>query len=341
MNSPSQSSRSEAVETSQASVADARAQSRLRSALLSLLRCKHIGTAAAALTGLAGAKDLSRKISTMCGYVPATVEIQLPEHLSGHRFLMNGAHGKDPVARSLWWGGWAGFERPFPDLFAACSQSSHCVLDVGSFSGLYSIIAATCSPAAQVFAFEPYPDARALLEANLTRNRPVNRVQVVPVAVSDHAGEAVLYVPTTTTGLLESASSLNSHLYDVTLKRITVPLLTLDSFLADRQVGPVDLMKIDVETYEPYVLRGGARMLRQDRPVIFLEILQTADADALDAIRREFDYLDGILLEDGVLWQNPVRNRDGRNDHVFCPREKRDWLQQRVELAGYKVTGSV
>ncbi len=112
-----------------------RTQSRLRSALLSLLRRKRIGTAAAALTGLAGAKELSRKISTMCGYVPATVEIQLPEHLSGHRFLMNGAHGKDPVARSLWWGGWAGFERPFPDLFAACSQSSRCVLDGGSFSG--------------------------------------------------------------------------------------------------------------------------------------------------------------------------------------------------------------
>jgi FkbM family methyltransferase len=341
MNSPSKSSRSDAVGPSQTGVVDARAQSRLRSALLGLLRRKSIGPAAAMLTGLAGAKDLSRKISTICGYVPETVEIQLPEHLSGRRFLMNGAHGKDPVARSLWWGGWAGYERPFPDLFAACSQSTRCVLDVGSYSGLYSMIAATCSPAAQVFAFEPYPDARAFLEANLTRNRQIDRIEVVPVAASDHAGEADLYIPTTSTGLLESASSLNSQLYDVTLKRITVPLLTLDSFLAKRQAGPVDLMKIDVETYEPYVLRGGARMLREDRPVIFLEILPAADADALDAIRREFDYLDGILLEEEVRWQDSVRNRDGRNDHVFCPREKRDWLRQRVELAGYKVTGSV
>jgi hypothetical protein len=141
--------------------------------------------------------------------------------------------------------------------------------------------------------------------------------------------------------LLESASSLNSQLYDATLDRITVTLRTLDDFLAERKVGPVDLMKIDVETYEPRVLRGGARMLREDRPVIFLEILPTADADALDTIRREFDYLDGVLLEDGVQWQDPLRSREGRNDHVFCPREKRDWLQQRVELAGYRVTGSV
>jgi hypothetical protein len=73
-------------------------------------------------------------------------------------------------------------------------------------------------------------------------------------------------------------------------------LRTLDGFLAERKVGPVDLMKIDVETYEPQVLRGGARMLREDRPVIFLEILPATDADALETIRREFDYLDGVLL---------------------------------------------
>ncbi|MBV8487133.1 MAG: FkbM family methyltransferase [Planctomycetaceae bacterium] len=317
-----------------------RTQSRLKSALVDLLHRKSVGTSAAVLTGLAGAKDLSRKISTLCGYVPLTVEVHLPNHLSGRCFLMNGAQGLDPVSRSLWWGGWAGYERPFPDLFAACSQSSRCVLDVGSFSGLYSMIAAICSPEAKVFAFEPYPNARALLEANLRSNRLVNHIQIVPVAASDHAGEADLYVPTTTTGLIESASSLNSQIYDATLDRIIVTLTTLDSFIAERKVGPVDLMKIDVETYEPQVLRGGARMLREDRPVIFLEILPAADADALDTIRREFDYLDGILLEEGVLWQDPVRNREGRNDHVFCPREKRDWLQQRVELAGYRVTGS-
>lgn len=183
----------------------------LRASIVNLLQYKRIGVPAAVLTNRVGANELSRKISILCGYVPPTVEVIPPANFAGgRRFLMGGAGGLDPVARANWWCGWQGYEKPFPDLFASCSRSSRLVLDVGAYSGFYSMVAATCSPEARAIAFEPYPVARGLLEANLASNRDRfgGRISVVPMAAGESSGMADLFVPPTTTGLLESASSL-------------------------------------------------------------------------------------------------------------------------------------
>lgn len=132
-----------------------------RSALVDLCRIKPIGKAAAALARLIGSGEISRKISVLCDYVPSVVDVQIPAQIADGRFRMGGADCRDPVSRDLWWKGGLKYESPFPEIFAACSLGSRCVLDVGSFSGLYSLIAATCSPTSRVFAFEPFPVARA------------------------------------------------------------------------------------------------------------------------------------------------------------------------------------
>jgi hypothetical protein len=52
---------------------------------------------------------------------------------------------------------------------------------------------------------------------------------------------------------------------------VTVTKVTGDSFLAEHGIGQVDLIKIDVEAHEVYVLRGLRQTLQQHRPVITLE----------------------------------------------------------------------
>ncbi len=305
---------------------------------IELLRIKPLGYAVACLTDLVGLTELSRKISPLCGFVPSTVKVVPPDRVAGGRwFSINGVRGLDPVSRSLWWGGWKGYECPFPDLFAACSLESRLVLDIGAFSGLYSLIAATCSPGAKIYAFEPYPPARRLLEANVHRNRLENRITVVPVALSDHAGSATLFVPPTTTALLESASSLNNQLYSQPIDRVEVPVITLASFLQERDIGSVDLVKMDVETHEPEVLLGASQLFRRCRPVVFLEILASANIAELDAIRAGVDYIDGLLVEGGAQLLDRVRYVPKYNNHILCPREKLDWFRERVELVGYRI----
>jgi FkbM family methyltransferase len=252
---------------------------------------------------------------------------------------MYGAGGHDGVARTLWWSvSKFDYERPLPDLFASCSRSARLILDVGAFSGFYSMIAATCAPEARIYAFEPMPRSRGLLEANLRLNRMSDRVFVVPRAVGEHQGEAVLSLPVSQTQLIETAGSLNASLYEHALDHVVVPVTTLDEFVAELGAGPVDLIKMDVETFEPQVLRGSRRMLTEHRPIIFLEILPAADSRALEEIRKGAAYTFGRLVPAGVHWEQSVRHHPEGNDYVLCPREKKDQFHEAVRVARLQLT---
>ena len=51
----------------------------------------------------------------------------------------------------------------------------------------------------------------------------------------------------------------------------TVDFHTLDEVLRDRDVSLIKLLKVDVEGFDPRVLRGAARLLREGRPVVLFE----------------------------------------------------------------------
>ena len=66
-------------------------------------------------------------------------------------------------------------------------------VDVGAHVGLYTVAAALHGPG-RVLAFEPNPSAREQLGENLALNDCAN-VLVVPKAVGDAPGTALLHVP--------------------------------------------------------------------------------------------------------------------------------------------------
>jgi FkbM family methyltransferase len=285
-----------------------------------------------------GADEISRKISSICGYIPPIVDVHIrTDPADTPSFRMHSVRGTDQVARTLWWEGWGKFEPPMPDLFAAFCRESRFVLDVGAYSGLYSLIAASCPHVTKCYAFEPLPEVRESLERNVKLNALGDRIEVVPSAVCDQAGEAEFYIPATKTGLMESSSSLNGQFRAQHLRTLKVPLLTLDDYTEQKGCHPVDLMKIDVETQEHRVLLGARRILREDRPLIFIEILREADCDVLEAIRAEFGYACGLLLPEGVQWREKVEYVRDQNDQCLCPVEKLDRFNQVIESTGYRL----
>ena len=312
-------------------------QNILKRSIVRLLKHRVFGVPAAMACQAIGAEKLRRKISFECGHVPSTVQVDLPSHLADKgRFLMAGVGGLDQVARIMHWHGWDGYEKPMPDLFAATSRDTSCVLDVGSYTGFFSMIAATCSPKAEIYAFEPFPTARGWIEKNLAMNHLADRIHIAPVAVNDEAGEANLYVPTTNTGLMETASSLNAEFRGMDhLDTIKVEMVVLDDYLESHQAGPVGLMKIDVESLEHRVLRGARKTLKNDRPYVFVEILEGADVDAIDEVRRDADYLSGILHPGGIRWEVMPKANAEWHDHILCPIEKKGRIEELARAMGY------
>ena len=128
-------------------------------------------------------------------------------------------------------------------------KSGDIFLDVGANIGIYSLIASRLvGPSGIVHAFEPASFAYKMLQDNLAINRAAN-VLAVQSAVSEQGGEVELRI-NKESGL----TSLGETGRGRTVGTEHVSCLSLDEYVAARQITEVNFLKVDVEGYEGHVL---------------------------------------------------------------------------------------
>jgi len=125
--------------------------------------------------------------------------------------------------------------------------------DVGAFRGITAQWFA--SRADKVYAFEPMPENAESIRKVL-KVRALGNVSVHELAVSDSSGSAKLNVHQ-----VKGHNSLGTVTTSRYLYTITVPTTTLDEFAEQHGIERIDFLKIDVEGFEPEVLRGARRLL--------------------------------------------------------------------------------
>lgn len=144
-------------------------------------------------------------------------------------------------------------------------------LDVGANIGYFALLEAEAvASEGRVYAFEPEPANRRLLEQNVDRSEYRDRIEILPYALGDRDGKATLAL----------AERSNRHRI-VTGSEVTstetqeVEMRTVDSFLADRNIEPSSVVgiRMDLEGYEAAVFDGMDRLLDVDSPmVLFVEL---------------------------------------------------------------------
>ena len=228
----------------------------------------------------------------------------LPPDFPGRRFLrsayvglvrrtawMQGGHGVpvsiggcgtfelDPLIASGRYEEWgSGHNSGLARWVVACT-GKRTVLDVGAHIGLYTLPASrVIAPDGLIYAFEPAARNVEVLERHLRFNRVTN-VRVVPCLVGqlDTGAAAFFERADQVDGMNAVAVHKQRHLYVETSR----PQVTLDRFCADEGIRP-DVVKIDVEGAEMNLIRGATRVLREDRPTLFLSV-HPGRLEALDA----------------------------------------------------------
>ena len=135
-------------------------------------------------------------------------------------------------------------------------------VDVGANVGYFTLLAA--SMGARVIAYEPTPEVCERLCENVKLNS-FDRVTVVNAAVMDKPGRLSLYQST--------ADPEANNLFGQGDRPIEVEAVSLDFDLQSRGVQEVDLLKIDAEGAEPFVLDGASALLRSKAaPSIIVEV---------------------------------------------------------------------
>jgi FkbM family methyltransferase len=150
------------------------------------------------------------------------------------------------------------------------------VLDVGAYTGLFSIAARKLG--CRVIAFEPMVFNRARFKANCVFNGVDDAVN--SEAVSDACGEAVLHynsIPFTAGASLERKTGSAQP-----VKTLTIDSLNLRSVAA---------IKIDVERAEPRVLAGARETLARCRPALIVEVLGEDEGQAVLASVEDYEHV--------------------------------------------------
>lgn len=164
------------------------------------------------------------------------------------------------------------YERGTIQLLHDFLQPGDTFLDVGANIGLMSSIASKIvGTSGLVYAVEANPKTLDILSHNLTLNKCEN-TQILPIAVSNQKGEAILYE---NWSVNRGGSSLLSQ---GDQEGIKVPLERLDDLFSEDT--PLKLVKMDVEGVEPAVLEGGLNWFRKQQPVFIIEVSTEREFEA-------------------------------------------------------------
>lgn len=226
------------------------------------------------------------------GWLPARVYRKIPPlgphpitSPAGNPFTYVG-HLDDLLARGIVWENGAIWEATSLRVFSELVRTAVRVLDVGAYSGIYSLVACVDGPA-EVIAFEPNPATRVFLEANVAANGLADRITVVGRGVADACGTARMTIPKDATAAR----------VDVDGEGPAIELTTLDDTLQGR---PVDVIKVDVEGLEPKVLVGGRQALEAHRPALILECLSDEVFGELRRVLEPLGYTSCLHLGPGA-----------------------------------------
>ena len=207
-----------------------------------------------------------------------------PVAFRGARFVIGQDLGLYPFVRA------GGFEERELDWLLPRLREDDVVWDVGANVGIYSVLMS--KRVSRVVAFEPVAATVERLERNLALNDASN-VTVVNAALSDVPGEAVMVT-------MPGGAGGNHLLRSGELGDVAVRVTTGDEYAAGH--GAPDVIKVDIEGFEPAFVRGAVGVIRKHRPMITLEVNRTTvttGAD-LDAWQTMVDDLFGIYGD--ALW---------------------------------------
>lgn len=182
--------------------------------------------------------------------------------------------------------------------------------DVGAYVGY--ITAHFAHPRFQlssIHAFEPNPRSLGYLQQLYKGHQ---KVRIHPYALGNKEEVMTLSVPTRGA----STASLVDHAEG---KPVQVQVKLGDHLREEEKISPPDVIKIDVEGFEPAVIQGLAETIADSRPTIFFEHI-FLNLDQIKAMVPQ-GYKLLFIQDDGQITED-ASGREKGHDAILVPKEK-------------------
>ncbi|MBA2726661.1 MAG: FkbM family methyltransferase [Parachlamydiaceae bacterium] len=224
------------------------------------------------------------------------------------------------VENSIFWAGLTnGWEKVSLSIWIKLARSADVVFDIGANTGVYSLIAKSLNPQAQVYAFEPVKRVFEKLEFNNQLNG--YDINCFERAASDSDGTAIIY-DTADEHTYSVTIGKNLNAPDVPVKSVNIETVRLDTLVENLRIPKIDLIKLDVETYEPEVIEGLGRYLEEFKPTMLVEVLNDDVGRRIESLVNGKGYV-YLNLDEEMGTIKPVRHISKSDDYnyLICSEE--------------------
>ena len=165
------------------------------------------------------------------------------------------------------------------------------VFDIGANIGEYTLFAASMlSDKGKVWSFEPVEKMYQVLQENIDLNPHIkNRIRIIKKGVG--LQKAVLPIYDDVSNNNEGVYSLHPSNFQHSKKIEDIEIDRLDTIFIENQIPRVDLIKIDVEGNELFVLQSADHILSTYHPKLMIEVSSKNFSAAGYSTKDLIDYL--------------------------------------------------
>ena len=195
------------------------------------------------------------------------------------------------------------------------------ILDLGANIGVTSYHLSKRFPKSTIFSFEPLTLNMDTLK-RIKQRFNLNNIKEFQVAVGNKPGYLEMVMPVINNVPMHGLSHViheDNKEFNEGMK-YKVPVVCLDSFAEINQPGKrITAMKIDVENFEYFVLKGAERIITENQPVIYCELWENENR------KKCIDFLNNLKYSAFILHKNELllfgETNIEKHNFFFIPQE--------------------
>ena len=161
------------------------------------------------------------------------------------------------------------YEKDDSEMLFKLINDGDTIFDIGANIGWYSNHLAKKFPNSTIYSFEPIPETFNQISANTELNGATN-IRLNNMALSSKKEKLTFFYSPTVTG----ASSSKNITENQNMTKLELEAETIDNFIITNSIDKLDFVKCDVEGAEYFVYQGGLETFKNNKPIIFTEMLR-------------------------------------------------------------------
>lgn len=190
-------------------------------------------------------------------------------------------------------------EKDFFHFLSLLKDGKGSVLDIGANIGVMTVHLAQKLPNSTIHAFEPIPDNISVLK-KIIRKFHLNKIEIHEIAIGETVGKVKMVMPVQGKTKMQGLSHIkHDSITDWNEgEEFNVQVNTLDNLLNGELIQGI---KIDIENFEYYALKGGQRILETNHPIIYAELWENNNRYKCIDLLTSFNYKPLVVVDDELV----------------------------------------